>query len=331
MATIKQVAERAGVSTATVSKYLNGIQLKERNEKAVKSAIEELDYKVNSFARSLRNHRSMTIGVLIPELSNLFATQIISEIENSIMNLGYSTIVCDYKGDCELEKKKLRFLIDKMVDALVIIPFGITKEDIENVDIPVVFIDRKVICKNANNIYIDNRLAVFEVCEYLIENGHLNIGILCGPQNVFTSQERLSGYKTALKTHCIDVNDDFIKIGEYDVGVGYTMTKEIIRSGITALIATNYELTMGAVIALNEADIAIPDELSFVGFDAKEFALAVKPKLSVVIQPIEAIGRKAARILAERLDGAMYEVQNVRFGAELLKMDSVKDITGIRK
>lgn len=327
MATIKQVAERAGVSTATVSKYLNGIQLKERNENAVKSAIEELDYKVNSFARSLRSHKSMTIGVLIPELSNLFATQIISEIENSIMHLGYSTIVCDYKGDCKLEKEKLSFLIDKIVDALVIMPFGITKEDVADIDIPVVFIDRKVISQNANNIYIDNQAAIIEVCEYLIENGHSNIGILCGTQSVFTARERLNGYKTALKMHCIDINDDFIKIGKYDVGTGYTMTKEIIGSGVTALIATNYELTMGAVIALNEANIIIPDELSFVGFDAKEFALALKPKLSMVIQPIEEMGRKAAQILTKRLTGDMYEVQNVRFGARFLKKDSVKNIT----
>ena len=324
--TIKQVAKLANVSTATVSKYLNGVKLKEKNEEAVKKAIEALDYKVNSFARGLRSHRSMTIGVLIPELSNLFATQIISEVENAIMHHGYSTIVCDYKSDPVLEKQKLHFLLNKMVDALVIVPTGISEYDILDINIPVVFVDQIISSDNTNCIYIDNQKAVFEACEYLIENGHRKIGILCGPQNIYTAKERTMGYIKAMQKHNIAINDNYIKVSTLDAASGCNMTDELLKSDITAIIATNNELTVGAVIALNKANINIPGDISFIGFDNKELAEAVKPRLSVIVQPIEEIGRKTAEILIGNLDGEFVDKSNIKLSAKLLKMDSVKNI-----
>jgi LacI family transcriptional regulator len=327
-ATIKQVAEYAGVSTATVSKFLNGARLKEKNEQAVKEAIEILDYKVNSFARGLRNNKSMTVGILIPELPSLFATQIISEIENFIMGFGYSTIVCDYKSDRGLEKTKLKFLLNKMVDALVIMPLGLTSEDISDINIPVVFIDRPVEGVAADAVFIDNQRSVFEACEYLIENGHRKIGVLCGPADIYTARERFLGYKIAMEKHKISVQKEWVRFGEYQVSSGYSMTEEIVESGITALVATNYELTMGSMIALNELNIHIPEKLSFVGFDNQELATAVKPKLSVVIQPIYEIGEKVAQLLMSRLNNEDFKTQHIELNAALIKMDSVKNISG---
>jgi LacI family transcriptional regulator len=121
-ATIKDVARETGLSLATISKYLNGGNVLDKNKKSIEAAIRKLDFKVNEMARALKTNRSMTVGVLIPNFENIFFTSIVSNIENDLLQEGYSTIVCDYKEDPRLEAEKLNFLLDKMVDGIIIMP-----------------------------------------------------------------------------------------------------------------------------------------------------------------------------------------------------------------
>lgn len=328
MANIKQVAAMAGVSTATVSKYLNGIRVKEYNKTAIDEAIAKLEYKRNPTARGLRTHKSMTIGVLIPELDNLFATSIISTIENIIIKKGYSTIICDYKSDRELEVKKLNFLIDRLVDGIIVMPSYLTKDDIAHIDVPTVFIDRKIDSVNSDFVVVDNADASFNATNYLMECGHKKIGVILGPKYVYTSQERFKGYESAFKSKNMELNSNYIINGNYDIKTGHDATIQLIKmkNPPTAIYATNYEITLGAIIALNEMNINVPDEISLVGFDNQEMANVVRPKVTIVAQPIEKIGKYIARTILEHIENPDKETTCKVLKTNLIIQDSVKNI-----
>ena len=302
---MKEVSKLAGVSTATISKYINGIKVKEKNRENIEKAIKELDFTINTYARALRKNKSMTIGVLIPELGNQFSTSIVSRIENTLMESGYSTIICDCNNNGETEDKKLEFLLSKKCDALVILPYNLKLERIFDFNLPVVLIDRVIEGMNCDSVLIDNIGASYNAVKFLFENGHKDIAVLCGPHHVYTVQKRLQGYKQAFLDYNIPINDNYIFHGEYDVQTGYNLTDKILKmkKRPTAIYATNSEITLGSVIALNENNIDIPNEISLLGFDNLDIANAVKPKISVITQPINEIGELVAKILIDRLSG----------------------------
>lgn len=309
MTTMKDVAKYADVSVATVSKYLNGGNILKENEKNIEKAIEELDYRVNVIARGLKINKSMTVGVLIPSLRKLFFTSIISYITDELQENGYSTIVCDYKEDKEVEETKLEFLIDKMVDGIILVPYQIDKQkikDILNRDISLLLLDRMTSGIDCDTVLTDSLNGSYRAVEKLFERGHKRIGIITGPKDVYTSRERLKGYKRVHEDYNIEIDQDLIKYGDYKVQGGYEKTKDLwkLKSSPTALFATNYEMTVGSLMAINELEIKIPEELSLIGFDdIMQLSKIYAPSLSIVSQPMEKLGRTAAEILLKRLKG----------------------------
>ncbi len=280
----------------------------EENKIIIEKAIEELGFKVNEIARGLKTNKTMTIGVLIPNLENIFSTSIVSNVENILINNGYSTIICDYKENEALEKEKLQFLVNKMVDGIITIPLGSDMESINSIiskNIPVVLIDRTIKGVNCDVILVDNLNASYNAVEQLIINGHKRIGIICGPQNIFTAQERLTGYLRVHEDYTLEIDKSLIKQGDYQIESGYELLVELLNEPVppTAVYVTNYEMTLGAIIAINEKNVRIPEELSFIGFDNLHMARIVKPLLSIVVQPMQQIGETAANILLKRLRG----------------------------
>lgn len=328
-ATIKQVAALSGVSTATVSKYLNGVKLKEKNRLAVEEAIKTLGYKANAMARNLRTNRSMTVGVLIPELDNAFSTKVISYIENELTPHGYSTIICDYKSDPSLELQKLDFLLNKMVDGLIVMPTRLKAEDIKELNVPIVFIDRSISGCDENAVLIDNRKATYEATETLIKNGHRRIGIICGSVEVYTAEERRKGYEQAMQAYGLSLDFEMIAHGQYDVETGYTLAHKLMRGkeAPSAIIATNYDITTGSVIALHEMGYNIPDDVSFIGFDNEELSRATRPPLSVILQPLEEIGKRVSEIILEKMNNTEAPNKTVMLEPTFLSKSSVKNIS----
>lgn len=306
--TIKDVARMAGVSTATVSKYMNGITVKDQNRISIDNAIQTLDFKVNVIARGLKTNKTMTVGVLIPSLENIFATSIVSYIERILLQYGYSTIICDYNQDPGLENDKFDFLIGKSVDGIIIMPLGINVEKvrkaIEN-DISIVLIDRPLKGLECDVVLVDNLNASYSAVEKLIMMGHREIGIICGPQNIFTAQERLKGYMRVHEDYNIAVNDENIKYGDYEIQSGYELMIGFLEKNVSpsAVFVTNYEMTLGAIMALNERNIKIPEEISFIGFDNQQLAKVIKPNPVIIVQPIQQIGECAANLIIKRLKG----------------------------
>ena len=307
-ATIKDVAKYTGLSIATVSKYINGGNVLENNKVLIEKAIKELDFKVNEIARGLKTNKTMTIGVLIPDFRNIFFTTIVSNIENVLLKNGYSTIICDYKQDTGLEKEKFRFLVNKLVDGIIMVPLENSVRDIGTPpgrNMPVVLLDRPLAGADFDTVLVDNLNASYNAVEHLITKGHKRIGIICGPDGIFTAKERLKGYLRVHEDYSMKIDEALIKKGDYEADSGYRLMNELmdLKNPPSAVFVTNYEMTLGAVMALNDRDIKIPEELSMIGFDNLLAAKVIKPPLTVVMQPMEKIGETAANLILKRING----------------------------
>jgi LacI family transcriptional regulator len=330
-ATIKDVARETGLSIATISKYINGGNVLEQNRALIADAIEKLGYQVNAAARSLKTNRTMTIGVLIPDLKNLFCTTIISSIENNLMQNGYSTIICDYGQNVKLESSKLAFLVSKQVDGIILLPSGSAPPELKSLiecGLPVVLIDHALEELGCDTVLVDNLNASYHAVELLITKGHRRIGIICGPDASYTARQRLKGYERVHGDYGMAVDAALVKKGDYGVDSGYRLFGELLNEPEppTAVFVTNYEMTLGAVMAANERNCRFPDDLSFIGFDNMELAKVVKPSLVMVIQPMEQMGEAAAKTLLRRLKGDMGNFPALfRLKTEILPGQSVKE------
>ena len=311
-ATMKDIARQTGLGLATISSYFNGGNVREKNRIKIEAAIEELHYEVNEVARGLKTNATRTIGVVIPELNNTFCAEIITGMEDVLRSHGYATIVCDCRTDRKLEQEAVEFLIRRRVDGIINMPVdeeGKHLRKFQKTGKPIVLIDRRIQGISCDSVLVDNRKAAEDAVQCFIKNGHRNIGIIGGPEGIFTAQERLSGYSKALKEAGIPIRGSLIFHGDYTIQGGVRGLEKLVRSNpdMTAVFVTNYEMTMGAMIGVNELGIKIPEQLSMIGFDNLQFARACNPKLTIVSQPTDGIAREVARIMLEHLENGKQE------------------------
>lgn len=305
--TIKDIAKETGLSNATISAYLNGIPVRKYNHVKIEEAIKRLGYIRNDYARGLKTHRSGTVGVLIPELSNVFSTTIVTELEETLRDKGYGIIVCDCRSDLQRESEALRFLISKMVDGLIVMPVSTRKEALESVlekNIPMVIIDRMTDAETVSHVVINNREASAEATERLLDKGCGKIALIVGDDSVYTALERKLGYREAMERRGL-YDESFVYDGGLSVQGGYAATKKILRDhpDVQGIFVANYEMTIGSVIALNEEGKRIGKDVQFMGFDNIEISKAFVPEIATVTQPLEEIGRSAAEKLLDVIDG----------------------------
>ena len=328
--TIKDVARYTGLSAATISKYINGKKVLEQNEVKIDEAINALDFKVNEFARGLRTSKSSMIGVLIPNLENIFFTGIVSNIESVLMQYGYSTIICDCKQDMKLEESKTEFLLNKMVDGMIVIPLDNSGKNVRKAidrGIPVVLVDRPMMDLICDTVLVDNLNASYNAVEALITNGHRRIGIISGQPEIYTAQERLRGYIRVCEDYGMELDRELIKYGDYEAESGYCLMMGFLEmeNPPTAVFVTNYEMTLGAVMAINDKKVAVPEEVSVIGFDNLQMSRVVSPPLSVVLQPMSQIGDTAANLILKRIRGDYSNFPAMhRLKTEVLIKESVK-------
>ena len=308
-ATMKDIARRTGLGLATISSYFNGGNVREKNRIKIEEAIEELHYEVNEVARGLKTNATRTIGVVIPELNNTFCAEIITGMEDVLRSHGYATIVCDCRTDKKLEREAVEFLTRRRVDGIINMPVdeeGNHLKRFQKTGKPIVLIDRKIQGINCDSVLVDNKKAAEDAVRYFIGRGHRNIGIIGGPEEVFTAQERMAGYYKALESAGIPVRESLIWHGDYTIQGGVRGLEELVQNNpeMTAVFVTNYEMTMGAMIGVNELGIRIPEQLSMIGFDNLQFARACNPKLTIVAQPTDGIAREVAKVMLNHLENA---------------------------
>ena len=343
-ATIKDIAKKTGLGLATVSSYLNGGNVREKNRILIEAAIQELHFEVNEVARGLKTNRTKTIGVVIPELNNVFCAEIMTEIEDIMRNHGYALVICDCRTDGIRECDAVEFLYRKRVDGLINMPVNLDGRHLRcflDAGRPIVLIDRRLEGVDCDCVLVDNLEAAGQAVRIFLRNGHTRIGMIGGPTDVFTGQERLTGYRNALIEAGIEPEDRLIALGDYTIRGGVRCMKELLAGNpdMTAVFVANYEMTMGAVIGMNEMGIRMGEEISMIGFDNAEFARACNPKLTIVSQPIREIAWNAAELMLERLrecgrrnepgkEPSVCPGRVVKLATGMLEGDSVRNLAG---
>ena len=330
-ATMKDIARRTGLGLATISSYFNGGNVREKNRIKIEEAIQELHYEVNEVARGLKTNATKTIGVVIPELNNTFCSEIITGMEDILRSRGYATIICDCRTDRQLEKEAVEFLIRKRVDGIINMPMDASGENLRpflKTGRPVILIDRHISNLDCDCVLVDNKKAARHAVELLLENGHREIGIIVGPKDIYTTQERLQGYCKAYEKARLPLKESLICSGDYTIQGGVRALEELVQRNpeMTAVFVTNYEMTMGAVIGINELGIRIPDDLSVIGFDNRSFARACSPRLTIVSQPTHEIAREVAQIMLSHLDGKQTEHIVEKFETDMIIGKSVRKL-----
>lgn len=325
MVTIRDVAERAEVSVATVSHVINGTRKVAPDTAArVRRAMEELDYQPNAVAQSLRTRTTHVIGVLVSDITNQFFATLVRGAEDAAVAAGYSVIVCNSDEDPSKEDSYVRLLLRRKMDGLLIAPVrdgaSPAVQELTERRMPFVFIDRKTAGVSVDAVLSDNVGGAYRATRHLIERGHRRIGIVLGIPEATTTEERLAGYRQALEQAGVPFSEDLVAWGGYRIEGGRQAAVQLLSrpDSPTAIFSTNNLMTVGVLQELFNRGIKIPEGMAVVGFDDLEWAELVHPSLTVVAQRPYEMGHRAVELLLERLGSrGREEHTEVRIGVEL--------------
>lgn len=314
-ATMKDLAKETGLGLATISSYFNGGNVRPKNREKIEKAIGKLHFELNETARGLKTNRSMMVGAVIPELTSAYCAQVLSVIEDKLRSHGYGMLVCDCRSDREREKEAVEFLMRRRVDGIFSIPVDIKGSHLKRfvgTGKPAVVIDREIDDPGFDSVCVDNRLAIETGMRRLYENGHRRIGLIVGEQTNNASKQRKKGYLLACEQLGLTVDENLIYIGSETVECGAEGMKTLLERcpDMTAVIAGSHVITVGMLIELNAQNISVPDRISVIGFDDPQFAQAVHPRMSILNQPVQEIGEKAADIMLARLKASRNKDKN---------------------
>ncbi len=309
MATIKDVAARAGVSVSTVSKYINGGNVRPEYVGVIEEAIAALDFRVNPFARSLKTQRSTSVGILLPDMTAPFFGAVMTALDKALRERGYHTLISCYSSNHGLERDNLRYLISTGIDGLIYIPEDLSADEFYELtahrNVPVVQVDRMIPGVDSDVVLVDNNDVMYQAVTGLIRAGHRRTAIIAGPKSVFTAKERQIGYLKALSDHGVLYDDALFISDENTFATGYKGGKQLLalKDRPTAIVTTNYDITVGLITAARELGVRIPEDVSVVGFDCVDVCTMMEPPVPVIHQPERQIGQTAADWLLERMGG----------------------------
>lgn len=305
---VKEIAKLAGVSVATVSRVINqNGRFSKETENRVKKIIKQCNYQPNQLARGLRTSKARMIGVLVPDITNEFFAKIILEIQNNFYNSEYTTIIFNTNEDESMEQSQLNTLRSQQVSGLIYVSGR--SYDNATLNVPTVYIDRKpTFVKNENYLFIesDNQQGGFLATEALIKSNCRRIACVSYGKDVSSHRGRVSGYNNALIEYGISFNDQLVyNAKDVSIAEGYRVTKEIIQqdSGVDGIFLTTDALAVGAVKALQEANITIPEQMRIVGFDDITLSSITHPAITTVHQAVDEYGKLAAEALISMMQG----------------------------
>jgi LacI family transcriptional regulator len=309
MITIRDVARRAGVSTMTVSRVINSSgYASPETRKRVEQAVSELGYVPNAVARHLRSRRTKTIALVLSDITNPFFTTIARGVEDAAAVRGYAVMFANTDESESEEMQYLRILAQRQIDGVLLVPAGSSAEPFRLMrtrSIPVVVIDRRVTARDVDQVHCDSVRGAEQLVQHLIALGHSRIAIISGRRNISTSVDRVAGYERALTEAGIAVDPDLIRYDSFSRKAGYDRAKDIlaISPRPTAIFAANNFIAFGALRALRECGLHVPDDMSLVAFDDLPDDWHDDPLLTVLAQPAYDVGRTAAELLLDRLAG----------------------------
>jgi LacI family transcriptional regulator len=312
MATVHDVARRAGVSTSTVSHVVNGTRfVSDELRERVLAAMRELDYTPNAAARMLSLKRSRTIGLIVSDIRNPFFASVARGVEDVAQELGYTLVLCNSDESAEREAACLTALESKAVDGVLLASAGAADEHLSRLvraGYPIVLVDRDLPELGAPAVVLDNEGAAYNAVRHLIAGGHRRIAMLSGRASISTTTERIAGYRRALREAGLAVDERLIVSGASTSEGGAAAATIVldVDPPPSAIFSGNNLMSIGALQAIANRGLVVPDDIALVGFDDFPYPWsdAFRPHLTTVAQPTYELGRRAAEILVECLRGS---------------------------
>lgn len=305
--TIYDVAEKAGVSIATVSKVINRTgRISDKTRQKVLQIIEELEYQPSVVASALTGKSTYTVGLLIPDLANPFFAEIARSVEDRGHELGFNVVICSTDNDLNKESEYISLLQQKRVDG-IILATGVRNDsllkELIRKKVPIALIARDLPAFAVNSVLVDDFIGGYLATSHLIGLGHRRIALISEDLSLSSSKERLRGYLHALEEALLGYDESLVKVSDFTVEGGKRVMRELLRSADapTAVFALNDLLAIGAVQAAREEGLSIPDNLSVVGFDNTILATIIDPPLTTVAQPIQEMGAKVMDLLIQEV------------------------------
>ncbi|HET7627655.1 MAG TPA: LacI family DNA-binding transcriptional regulator [Bacillales bacterium] len=329
--TIKDVAKKAKVSTATVSRILNDLPgYSAKTKEKVLQAIEELGYQPNAVARGLIMKKTRTIGVLFPDVSNSFASEILNGIEDACNEMGHSVIVCNTASNGIRTKKYLQVLNEKRVDGIIYTSEMMKDEYhdiIQKMNVPVMLLSSVSYKHQLPYVRVDDRHAVYNGTEYLIKKGHEKIGMISGPKtDLIAGLPRVEGFQSALKENGLAHGEPLV---EYADGFGFkdgvVALPKLLRKNkdLTAVVIASDEMAVGAISAAYRMGVKIPEQLSIIGYDNLPVSEMSIPPLTTIEQPLYEMGSKSAELLLKMIQTGE-GVESVIMRHHIVERESVR-------
>ena len=305
--TIKDIAARAGISYATVSRALNGkYGVSPRTRERVAAIAREMGYRPNAIAQGLVNRSTKTVGLIIPDISNPFFPRLVLGVEDTMMDAGYSVFLCNSNWKLEREKNALLQLSRKQVDGILISSIAARAEEIETIlppRIPLVYLSSYPQGTARSCVSLDNIQGADLAVSHLLSRGRRRIAFIGSTQEPHSLADRLAGYRRALERAGVPLDENLIILGEFRQQSGYLLIRRLLNRGILldGVFAENDLIAMGAVQGILDSGRRVPADISVIGFDDIPIASHREIQLSTIHQPKYRIGRRAAEIMLRLL------------------------------
>ncbi|PKH01619.1 transcriptional repressor PurR [Psychromonas sp. MB-3u-54] len=333
MATIKDVAKHAGVSTSTVSHVLNQTRYVSEDITArVKKAVDQLQYAPSALARSLKLKYTHTFGMLVTTSTNPFFAEVVKGVERRCYEQGYNLLLCNTEGDLERLRFNIDMLLQKRVDGLLLMSDEIVSQNLDifarHKAVPTVVMDCGKTHFPADKIQDNSYLGGYLATEYLIKKGHRKIGCITGPLNKPMAEKRWAGYQQAMLDAGIFINPDWLADGNFECEGGQQAFDKILSRGTlpSALFVCNDMMALGVINSASKHGISIPDDLSIIGYDDIKIARFFTPSLTTIHQPKFNLGRKAFDTLLDKIQSKRENDLEIKLEPTLVERDSVKQI-----
>ncbi|WP_040214484.1 LacI family DNA-binding transcriptional regulator [Clostridium polynesiense] len=322
--TIMDIANKVGVSKATVSMVLNkkDSSISQITKDRILNTAKELGYIPNSLARSLSTRKTCTIGAILPDIVNPFFAQVARAIEDSAQELGYNVIFCNSDSDIEKEEKYIKLLISKLVDGVIFAAGGKSDKNLSylrNNNVPFVLVDRYIEgYEDAYGVYCNNKEGVMEGIKYLYNKGNRKIAFVMGPDKIQVSLQRLSGYKEAMQSYNL-YNEDWVYQTKLTLEGGMKATEELINKleNIDAILYSNDMMALGGIKYLTRKGYKVPENIRVMGFDNITFSEFTEPELTTISQPIYEMGRESCKLLIDVINNEAKQEQ-IYFKPEII-------------
>ncbi|CAM2885336.1 HTH-type transcriptional repressor PurR [Vibrio rarus] len=335
MATIKDVAKLAGVSTTTVSHVINKTRfVAEATQQRVMEAVKNLNYAPSAVARSLKCNSTRTIGMLVTQSTNPFFAEVVDGVESYCYRQGYTLILCNTGGLYEKQRDYIRMLAEKRVDGILVMCSDLTEELRQMLDshpnIPKVVMDWGPESSSADKIIDNSEEGGYLATKYLVNNGHHKIACLTGQAEKLACIERISGYKRALAEANIPFNEKLIFEGNFECDTAVEAADKLVAMSKeerpTSIFCFNDIMALGLISRLRQHNIDIPEDISVIGYDNIDLAAYFSPPLTTIHQPKRRVGKTAFEILLERIKNKEHERRIFEMHPELIERASVKNL-----